>query len=44
MSMIADYFQREESRDGDGVFFLGRSLGVLGGFIVGGMVATVYGW
>jgi predicted MFS family arabinose efflux permease len=44
LSMLADYFGPRNRATATSLYFLGQSLGVFGGFLIGGMIAAAYGW
>ncbi|MFM0394981.1 spinster family MFS transporter [Paraburkholderia phytofirmans] len=44
MSLLADYFGPRNRATAVGIYFLGSSLGLFGGFLIGGTIAPVYGW
>jgi len=44
MSLLSDYFGPKNRSTAMGLYFFGQALGVLGGFVLGGVIAAHYGW
>ena len=44
LSLLADYFPESRRSTALGVFYLGTSIGYAASFLIGGIVASVYGW
>ena len=43
-SLISDYFERKQRATAMGIFSLGVPIGTLFGFLIGGWLASTYGW
>ncbi|MBB3860960.1 putative MFS family arabinose efflux permease [Novosphingobium hassiacum] len=44
LSLLADYFPESRRSTALGIFYLGTSVGYAASFLIGGLVASAYGW
>lgn len=44
ISLLADYFKPSQRASAIGIWYLSSALGVFGTYLVGGYVASIYGW